>query len=216
MYFPIMVDITKKKIVIVGGGKIGYRKAKEFLEFGGEITALSPKFIREFYQLENKYGDKINLIKDYYKKEYIDKSFMVIGATSLRDVNQKISIDCKNLGILCNIVDNKEESSFISSSIVNKDGLIVTVSTMGKFPYLSKKVKEDVGQDYLKFSNEYMELLEGLRKIVLLKYKNRSEEIFNYAIKLNIQELKNFIEKLEDENTYREAYDEGCSRNKGE
>lgn len=198
MFYPIMVDIFNKKIVIVGGGEIGYRKAKNFLEFGAKIVALSPKFIDKFYKLEKEYKEQIRLINDVYNKEYIYGSFLVIGATSLRKINKQISIDSRDLNILCNIVASKEESGFISPAIVNREGLIVSVSTGGKFPYLCKKIREDMEDKYSKFDKEYMDLLEKLREVVLSEYKDRSQELFNYSIGLNRDELRKFLIELID------------------
>lgn len=201
MFFPIMIDIKEKKIVIIGGGKIGYRKAKTLLEFGGQVLVISIDFIEEFYRLKNQYGENLSFIKDNYKKEYIKDAFMIIGATSSREINNQISIDAKNMDILSNIVDSQKDSSFISQSIINRKGLIMSVSTMGKFPYLSKKIKEDIKKDYSKYDSEYMDLLENLRKIVLLDYRDEKREIFDKALKLDKDGLRNFTDKLINKDT---------------
>ena len=203
MFYPVMVDISHKKIVVVGGGKIGYRKAKNFLEFGAKIVVLSPKFIDKFYELEKEYKEQIRLINDFYNKEYIYSSFLVVGATSSRKTNKQIAIDSNDLNILCNIVDSKEESSFISPAIVNREGLIVSVSTMGKFPYLGKKIREDMEDKYSKFDNEHMDLLEKLREVALSEYKDRSQELFNYSLDLNTDELRKFLIELIDKSFYK-------------
>ena len=203
MFYPIMVDISNKKIVVVGGGEIGYRKAKSFLEFGAKIVVLSPKFIDRFYELEKEYKEQIRLINDFYKKEHIYGCFLVVGATSSRKTNKQISIDSKDFNILCNIADSKEESSFISPAIVNREGLIVSVSTGGKFPYLCKKVKEDMEDKYSKFDKEYMDLLEKIREVVLSEYKDRSQELFNYSLDLNTDELRKFLIELIDKSFYK-------------
>lgn len=43
----------------------------------------------------------------YMKKKYVEKAFLVVAATSSREVNEQISKDCKALKILANIVDSK-------------------------------------------------------------------------------------------------------------
>lgn len=199
MFYPIMIDMSNKKIVVVGGGKIGYRKSQKLLEFGGEVMVISPKFSKEFCLLEKEYADKIILIRDFYNKKYLKKAFLVIAATDSSETNQQIAIDSKNNKSLCNVVDNREKSSFISTSTINKEGLVVSISTMGKFPYLSKKVRKDLQKQYSKFDKEYVDVLEKVRKVVLKKYKEHSEKIFDHALDLNIEELKVFLRKLEEE-----------------
>lgn len=198
MFYPMMVDIYNKKIVVAGGGEIGYRKARNLLEFGARVIAISPEFIGKFYELEMEYGEGIRLIDDFYRKEYIRDCFMVIGATSSREINRQISMDSRELNILCNIVDSQEESSFISPAIINGEGLIVSISTMGKFPYLCKRIREDMESKYSKFDEEYMDLLGKLREVVLFKHRNRSQELFDYSLKLDKDELAEFIQELMD------------------
>lgn len=199
MFYPIMIDMSNKKIVVVGGGKIGYRKSQKLLEFGGEVMVISPKFSKEFCLLEKEYADKIILIRDFYNKKYLKKAFLVIAATDSSETNQQIAIDSRNNKSLCNVVDNREKSSFISTSTINKEGLVVSISTMGKFPYLSKKVRKDLQKQYSKFDKEYVDVLEKVRKVVLKKYKEHSEKIFDHALDLNIEELKVFLRKLEED-----------------
>ncbi len=207
MFCPIMVDMANKKILIIGGGRIAYRKANNFLKYQANILVVSPEFIPEFYELEKKYKGQISLIKDTYNKKYIYGSFLVVGATSSREVNRQIAIDSHQLNVLCNIVDRREESSFISPGVVDKEGLVISISTKGKFPYLSKRLKEDIDYRYSKFDEEYMVLLEELRGIVLSKYKDKSSELFNHSLKLDKSQLKAFISQLKNENSHEEVQD---------
>lgn len=205
MFCPIMVDISNKKVLIVGGGKIAYRKAKSFLKYQASVLVVSPQFIYRFYELKKKYRQQLTLIEDTYDPKYIDGFFLVVGATSSRKVNEQIALDSHRLNILCNIVDRKEESNFISPGVVDKDGLVISISTMGKFPYLTRKIKEDIEHRYSKFDKEYLDLLEKLREIVLLKYKEKSHELFDHCIDMNKYELKEFLMELKNENVYKGA-----------
>lgn len=196
MFCPIMVDISDKRIVLIGGGKIAYRKAKNFLAYNANVFVVSPEFLDEFYLLANEYEGKLNFILDYYNKKYVEGAFLVVGATSDRQVNKQVAIDSKELNIPCNIVDKQEESSFISPGVVNNDGLVISISTMGRFPYLNKIVKEDLSSRYDKFDDEYMNLLKELRETVLLNYKDQSRKIFDQALKLGKEELISYINEI--------------------
>jgi len=207
MFCPIMVDISDKKIGIIGGGKIAYRKAKNFLEYNASIIVVSPELRDEFNDLVKEYGDRVCIIRNTYSKEYIEDCFLVVGATSDREVNKQVSIDAKEMSLLCNIVDKQEESNFISPGVVSNDGLLISISTMGRFPYLNKLVKEDLAARYEKFDNEYMDLLMELRQVVLTSYRDQSRNIFDKALTLEKDELKSFIKEI----TRREE-NEDCSR----
>ena len=42
-YFPMFVDISKKKILVIGGGKIAERRVETLLKFADNITVISPE-----------------------------------------------------------------------------------------------------------------------------------------------------------------------------
>lgn len=199
MFYPMMIDINDKDIVVVGGGEVAYRKSVKLLEFGANIKILSPVKIDKFLELKDIYKDKLNFIYDVYEKRYVEKAFLVIAATSSKEVNEQISKDCKDLKILANIVDSKENSDFITTSIINNDNLVISISTMGSFPYLSKKIRIDMEENYKKFNKEYMNILEKIRISILDKYRDRTREIMDYALELDIEGLKDLLIELERE-----------------
>jgi len=138
-YYPVNFDICGKKCVVVGGGKVAERKAKSLLEFKGRVTVVAPEITSRLKKLLSE--RKITHISKKYDKKYIKNSAIVIGATSDRSVNQKISIDAKKYGIPVNIVDDPELCSFIVPSKIKRGPLVVSISTSGQAPALSKALR---------------------------------------------------------------------------
>lgn len=199
MFYPIMLDISKKNIIIIGGGKVAYRKSKKILEFEGNLIILSPEIIEEFNELKNLYKDKINFIYDRYHIKYIKDAFLVIGATSSRRTNEVIKNDCDKLKILVNIVDSKEASDFITPSVINNDNLTISISTMGSFPYLSKRIRKDMEKNYGKFNKEYIDTLEEIRFFILNKKPDKIRGEMERILDLDIDELKEELEKYKND-----------------
>lgn len=192
MFYPMMIDIKDKKILIIGGGSVAYRKAKSFLDFGGSVLVVSLEFNDDFYELAKEHEDHLTLIEDSYHECYMDDSFLVVAATSSRDINGKVKMYCDDNDILCNVVDSLEGSSYICPSIVNRDGLVVSISTMGQCPLLSKVIRKELEDKYSKYDGEYIKLLGEIRKIIIEKHSDRKEELLNYCIGLSKEELKKF------------------------
>ena len=46
-YFPLFVDLEGRQVLVVGGGKIAMRRVRTLLEFGCEITVVSPEVCEE-------------------------------------------------------------------------------------------------------------------------------------------------------------------------
>ena len=47
MFFPLFVNIENKEVLIIGGGKIGGRKAQTLREYGWNVTVYSEKVTEE-------------------------------------------------------------------------------------------------------------------------------------------------------------------------
>lgn len=51
-YYPISLDITDKRCLVVGGGSVGARKALTLARCGAVVTVISPIFVDEFIDIE--------------------------------------------------------------------------------------------------------------------------------------------------------------------
>lgn len=194
MYYPIMVDLTNKRVTIIGGGKVAYRKCRSLLDCCNKIIAISQEFIDDFQLLE----DKIMMIHDGYNEKYIINNYLVIAATDSVDINSKIAVDCKKTQILCNVVNNTDLSDYIVPTVVRRSDLIMAISTSGKSPSLSKKIKGKLEEDYPMDYAEYVDLLGRIREIIINqdKYKNRKKQILNSLVDMNHMELEQYHEYL--------------------
>ncbi|WP_250673849.1 bifunctional precorrin-2 dehydrogenase/sirohydrochlorin ferrochelatase [Paraclostridium ghonii] len=190
MNYPIMINLDGKEITVIGGGKIAYRKVKNFVDFGYKVRVISLGFIEKFKDIE----DSIELIKDKYKEEYIENSFIVVAATNNRDINKSIGMYCNQKNKLVNIVDDPMLSSYIVPSTVKRGDLIIGVSTCGKSPSLAAKIKKDLEKTYDDSYEEYIELLGTIRNKILEKYDNpyKKKQLLNEIINLNLEELKKY------------------------
>ena len=130
MLYPINLNIDKMKITIIGGGKIAYRKATNFLNFNKTVTVVSNEFIEEFEEIK----EKIEMIYDKYDEKYIEDSFVVVAATNNKQINHEIGVYCNQNGKLVNVVDDKELSNFTVPSYVKRGELLLSVSTGGNSP----------------------------------------------------------------------------------
>jgi len=139
-YYPIMLNITNKKCLVIGGGNVAYRKILSLLEFGGTVTAIAPKFIKDIWELSK--NNRIELIDRKYQKKDVQNYNLVIVATNDKMLNKEISKECIENNIPVNVVDDKELSTFITPSVIRRGDLTISISTNGKSPLLSKRIRE--------------------------------------------------------------------------
>lgn len=164
-YYPVSLDLTDKRCVIIGGGEVAERKAERLIECGAQVTVVSLSLTSLLE--DRKKARKIDHIDTAYQKKAIHGAFMVIGATDRDDVNEQISQDALSLGILVNIVDDPDKCNFILPSLVQQGDLSIAVSTGGKSPALARKIKEDLQQQFGPEYERLLMIMGPLRKKIL-------------------------------------------------
>lgn len=122
--FPFFFDLTDKRILVVGGGKIAQRRIEILVRFGASIILISPMITQNLEELISK--QKIRHVASTYKQSDLEqwKPLLVIAATDNRTVNQRVMYDAKNLGIPHIISDCKEECDMYFPALVESDSFI--------------------------------------------------------------------------------------------
>lgn len=154
-YYPVYLDIENQKCLVVGGGRVGTRKVMTLLSCGASVTVVSPKVTDELLGLARK--KTIALKRRSYQTPDLEGVFLVIGATDDEQLNGLVSRDARRLNKLCNIVDRPEACNFIIPSVISRGDLVVAISTSGKSPAFSKKMRKELES---KFGEEYAEFLQ--------------------------------------------------------
>jgi siroheme synthase-like protein len=138
-YYPILLNIQGKRCLVVGGGEVALRKVQTLLEHSVTIEIVSPAFCPELNQLVKE--GAVRSIQRDYKTEDLNNALLVIAATDDTKVNAKVAADARKKGILVNVVDKPDISDFIVPSYFRRGDVIVAVSTSGKSPALSRKIR---------------------------------------------------------------------------
>jgi len=197
MRLPLYIDFNGKKVLILGGGVVGFRRAKRFLEAGAHVTVYSVDFIDEFEKLENVClirGD----VKDLDKvRELISNSDLVVVALPTREYNETICELARSYKVLVNLANDSKNTEVLIPLERRFDDIRVTVTSEGKSVLVSREVMRVISKC---ISSEDIRMVEGLmlkiKSYVIERYKDHrirnkiyrrlvEDEDFNYLISLH-------------------------------
>jgi len=172
-YYPINLDLTGKKVVVIGGGKVAYQKITGLLEAGAELFVVAPSLAPEMKELMGK--ERFHFIERKYQRGDLDGAILAFGATNQPSVNRQIHQEAQEQGIWFNAVDQPEDCDFAAPARVSRGEFLITVSTGGQAPFLSKTIRERLEQ---LFGEEYETLtkLMGALRLYLME-RGRKEEL---------------------------------------
>ena len=148
----MFVDLSDKKIVVVGGGNIATRRIKTLLQFTRNITAVAPKTTMELHEL-GKEGF-VNLINRPVKRSDFAMAFMVIAATNDWKLNDEIYRVCKEEGIYVNVADDKSKCDFYFPGIYMQDEVVVGITASGLNHKKARRVRVAIQEAMAASDNE--------------------------------------------------------------
>ncbi len=133
-------DLAGQKVLIVGGGEVALRKVSLLERTGASINMVAPQIVPELMQRAA--AGQLKLAIREFAADDLDGVRLVIVATSRRAVNRWIATLCEARNVPVNVVDDREASRFIVPAIVDRDPVLVAISTGGTSPVLARRLRE--------------------------------------------------------------------------
>lgn len=164
-YYPVNLDIRGKRCLVVGGGGVGTRKARNLFRSGAAVTVVSMGFSDDLRKMAE--TRQITLEEREYRSSDLTGIFLVIGATSDPSLNKRIADDAAEKNMLCNIADLPRACNFILPSVVHRGDLTISISTSGKSPALARQLRKDLENRFGPEYSEFLLLMGEIRKKML-------------------------------------------------
>ena len=134
--FPLFLDLTGKKVVLVGGGTIAARRIGTLRLFGCETVVIAP-------ELKAK-AEGLTWLQRPYEPGDLEGAFLAIAATGDREVNRQVGEEARRLGIPVSEADCEAECSFYFPAICTGEGLVAGVVSSGKDHHKTARAAREI------------------------------------------------------------------------
>jgi precorrin-2 dehydrogenase / sirohydrochlorin ferrochelatase len=158
--FPMFMKLEGRPCLVVGAGVIGEPKIGSLLTSGASLRVIAPQVSPAVAEWAR--AGAIVWEAREFKVTDLDGVFLVIAATSSREVNGAIFHEARQRNILCNVVDDPEYCDFYYPAVVRRGDLQLAISTNGHSPALAQRIRRELE---IQFGSEYGDWLEELGKI---------------------------------------------------
>lgn len=144
-YFPMFIDLSEKKIVVIGGGKIAERRVKTLLSFTDHVIVIAPEITDEICRIV-KEGNLVWIKASFceVEEEVLSHADMVLAATNDPECNEEIAVVCKKKEIPVNVSHKKELCDFYFPAVVVKENVVAGITASGLDHSQARKVRERV------------------------------------------------------------------------
>ncbi|BAU26716.1 precorrin-2 dehydrogenase [Aneurinibacillus soli] len=167
--YPALLRIEGTNCTVVGGGHVAFRKVNSLLDAGARVTVISPVLANGLAEYAS---NNIIIWKEKrFEADDLAGAVLVIAATDQPDVNVAVW-EAVRPGQWITVADRPDLSTFIVPAQVRRGRLLLTISTEGASPGLSRRIARELAVQYDDTYDIYTEWLADSRKIVLKQIDN--------------------------------------------
>ncbi|KRG11187.1 NAD(P)-binding protein [Staphylococcus sp. NAM3COL9] len=160
---PLMIDISKKKVFVIGGGNVAERRVNTLVNYAKDIHIISPNITEKLKDLVRcsviKWSEKSFEINDIHQADFI------VVATDSASTNQWV-LQHKPSHAMINMAGAATSGDVVFPSILRRGKLTLSVSTNGASPALTAQILAEFQQKFTSRYEVYVDFLYECRQRV--------------------------------------------------
>ena len=141
-HFPIFLSLKQNRVVLSGGGEAAKAKLRLLLKTSAKIEVFAEQPDLEITEWAR--TKRLRLVQTPLTAELIKGAALFYAANEDASKDHKVAALARSVGVLVNIVDNLQDSQFITPAIVDRDPVTVAIGTEGTAPVLARAIKADI------------------------------------------------------------------------
>lgn len=214
-YYPFYIDMRDQTVLLIGGGKVGFRKARELLRSECRIVAVSKTFLEEFDRLDSERLLRHRLsVREFFARhrDILDRVNYAVVAMNDPKETQWVTDELRRRKVAVLRADKGEESDFIMPSIVEKKEVSVAIRAGGAGPLISKEIRDRIRSLLDDLDMEKIELLSNIRrKLIKIPFEDREfvlQEVIEDLLHSKIETVRDYWESLGDDDSENQGRNE--------
>jgi precorrin-2 dehydrogenase/sirohydrochlorin ferrochelatase len=140
--YPIFLDLSGRRCVVIGGGEVANRKARKLLQARARVVVISPEIGAELESVA------VEVHRRPYRAGDLEGAYLAFAATNVREVNAAVAREAKERGVPVNVADKPSEGDFALPSTLRRGRLQVAVSTGGASPTLAQRIRGELEEAF--------------------------------------------------------------------
>ena len=141
-YYPIFLDLVGKPTLLVGGGETAARKLRLLRKAGARVTLLAAEAVPEIAALAE--AGEIDWQARPFRPADLEGVVAVHAASGEAALDRRVAEAAQAAGVPVNVVDDPAASSFVMPAIVDRDPIVIGISSGGAAPVLARRLRERI------------------------------------------------------------------------
>lgn len=159
----MFLKLSQRPCLVVGAGAIAESKIASLVEAGADVRVIAPEATAQVRSWAE--AKKIEWQRREFQAEDLEGRFLVVAATSSRNLHEEIFKEARGRGVLCNIVDVPALCDFYYPAVVQRGALQIAISTSGRSPALAQRLRKGLEEQFGPEYEEWMQQLGDARDV---------------------------------------------------
>lgn len=188
--YPIFLNsLSEQRSIVIGGDHEAERKVGSLLEVDASVTLITADPSDQLRQWAR--DGTIEWIARDYERGDLEGAFLVIVSEYNPERSQRIWEEAQERNVLMNAMDDVPRCNFVAGSVVRRGPLVISISTTGKAPTLSVRLREELEEEVGPEYEEFLEIMHKLRKPMAATYPDfdRRRDLWYDIVDSDVLEL---------------------------
>jgi uroporphyrin-III C-methyltransferase/precorrin-2 dehydrogenase/sirohydrochlorin ferrochelatase len=134
---PAFLDLTGRKVLVVGGGPVAESKVGSLLAAGAQVTVVAPDVVPGLMRAD------VQVFRRSFEDQDLDGAWWVVAAAP-PEVNRRVRAAGDVRQVFVNAVDDPAHASAYLGGVVRRGSVTVAISTAGRAPALAGLLREAI------------------------------------------------------------------------
>ena len=159
--FPLALEVTGRRCVVIGGGPTARAKVDALLDAGATVAVIAAEADPGLVELSRR--GEIELLEREYRPGDLVAALLVFATGGNRSLNAAVFAEAEQEGVLCNAHQDIAHCHFASPTVTRRGDLVVAVSTGGRAPTLAGYVLDTLAGDLPEEFGALIDLVAEIR-----------------------------------------------------
>lgn len=165
-FYPLFVELTGRRCLVVGGGAVAERRVAALLAAGASVAVVAPALTEGLRGLAA--AGRIAYEARRYSAGDIAGHELAFVAADGPGVSEEVLAEGRRAGVWVNAADDPDHCDFILPAVVRRGDLTVAIATGGRSPALTRAIREELEayftDDYAALADLVAEVRSELRR----------------------------------------------------
>jgi uroporphyrin-III C-methyltransferase/precorrin-2 dehydrogenase/sirohydrochlorin ferrochelatase len=119
---PLLLDLTGRRVIVVGGGAVATRRVADLVESGADVHVVAPTLTAELDRPE------VRSSRRAFRDSDLDGAWLAVACTDVPAVNAAVAAAAEERRVFCVRADHAPGGTARTAAVLRRDGMTVAVS----------------------------------------------------------------------------------------